>query len=56
MSTNEKRLEEILMEAHELGLAGELFNAVQQLIETGGFDRMTAYENAYRILITKKAP
>jgi hypothetical protein len=52
--TNDKLLEEIIHKAYELGIEKELFNAAQQLIETGGFDRHTAYENAYRILTSRK--
>ena len=51
--TNEKIVEEILYKAHQLGIGDEIFNAATQLIETGGFDKVTAFENAFIFLTNR---
>ena len=52
--SNEKFINDIVRQAQLLGIEKELFENVQTLIETGGFDRITAFDNAIKGLIDKK--
>ena len=48
--SNEKFITDIVREATKLGLEKQLFETAQTLIETGKFDRVTAFGNALKIL------
>lgn len=48
--SNEKFIADIVAKAQKLGLEKQLFETVQTLIETGHFDRVTAFQNAIKIL------
>jgi hypothetical protein len=48
--SNERFIADIVNRAQKLGLESQLFETVQTLIETGHFDRVTAYSNAIKIL------
>lgn len=48
--SNEKFIANIVSQAQKLGVEQQLFDMVQTLIETGHFDRVTAFNNAIKIL------
>lgn len=48
--SNEKFIANIVSKAQQLGVEQQLYDMVQTLVETGHFDRVTAFDNALKML------